>query len=99
MIDKKLIGKWVIDPEDDQTIDIYGDTSLDFDENGGLTYSIKGQDSDQMIFMTYRIEGDFIFTDQPSKRNEEKTRFELTSNGYLILIYEGEKTKYIRAVD
>lgn len=94
-----IIGKWVTDHEDKESINQFGNVSLVFSTNGILKYIIHEDEKDQIIFLTYRIEGDFLITDQPSTPKEERTRFEITADGHLVLYYEKDKSIFIKAID
>jgi hypothetical protein len=48
------------------------------------------------MFLTFRIDGDTIITDQPSAPREEWTRFEIDTDGKLILWFSGEPATYVR---
>ena len=55
-----LVGKWRSDPADTEAINAYGDVTLDFLSDGGLTYTIRAEGKRQIILLTYRVEGDAI---------------------------------------
>ena len=93
---EQLVGKWRSDPENLDAIREYGDVSLDFLPNGGLTYTVHGEETRQIMLLTYRVEGDVLITDQPSAPKEERTRFEITSSGKLVLLYERRLSVYVR---
>jgi hypothetical protein len=92
-----LVGKWRVDPADREAISEYGDVLLDFLPNGGLTYTIHTEGTRQIVLLTYRVEGDVLITDQPSDSREERTRFEIRSDGKLVLLYEHRPSTYVRA--
>ncbi|WP_296554731.1 hypothetical protein [Pigmentiphaga sp.] len=54
-----------------------GDVLLEFDEDGNLTYVVRGEKTDQIIKLRYEIDGDTIVTDQPSAPQTERTAFSL----------------------
>lgn len=95
----KLVGRWVTDPTDTDAIKKYGRTTIVFSEDGDLTYIIHGDDRDQVIVMTYRIDDSMLVTDQPSQPGEEHTQFMLTPDGKLVLDYGGDKSTYVRLSD
>lgn len=47
--------------------------------------------------LTFRVELGFIITDQPSAPRAERTAYELTPEGGLILHWGSEKSHYVRA--
>ncbi len=93
---KELLGTWVSDPEDEEGIREFGRVSLEFSEDGDLTYTIHGDDKDQKMFLTYSVEGNELVTDQPSRPQRERTAFSLTSEGRLTLWFGGQRSVYIR---
>ena len=92
----QLIGVWHTDPEDFHALEIYGRVTLSFTKDRHLVYTIHADGKDEIILLTYRVEGHFLVTDQPSQLNEERTRFSITPDGNLILHYEGRESTYIR---
>lgn len=88
-------GSWTTDPADPETIRRLGRVTMTFDKDG-LTYVVHGNESDQVILLTYRIEGDLLVTDQPSSPREERTRFIFMPDGRLCLIYNNEPTFFVR---
>jgi hypothetical protein len=94
---QQLVGKWRSDPDDDAAITEYGDVSLDFSPNGGLTYTVHNEGKRQVMLLTYRVEGEVLITDQPSDHKEERTRFKIRSDGRLVLRYEHTPSTYVRA--
>jgi hypothetical protein len=85
----KLIGKWFGR--------VAGEgVGLDFLEDGRLVYAILTAKGTQIIRMTYRVDGTYLVTDQPSHPREERTRFSWDTSGTLILEFEGVKTTFTR---
>jgi hypothetical protein len=93
---RELVGRWETDPSDTDAINEYGRTSLVFGGDGSLTYIIHVEGKDQVMVMTYRIEGSMLITDQPSRPGEERTAFTITPDGKLVLDYGGIKSRYVR---
>ena len=94
--DKNLIGKWIIDPQDIESINKYGRTSLEFSIDGRLIYTIHSNNREQIILLNYRTQEGKLITNQPSAPREEITIYELQSNKKLILVWGGHKSTYIR---
>lgn len=94
-----IVGRWRIDPDDREALRLYGDVSLEFSPDGGLYYSVLSGDRRQIVSLTYRIEGDILITDQPSRPAEERTRFEITPDGKLVLYYVRRASRYLRVSD
>ena len=74
----------------------FGSVTQTFSPDGTLLYISHGDDKDQIIRLTFRIEPGFIVTDQPSKPRCEKTAYEFTQDGKLLLTFAEEKTLYVR---
>jgi hypothetical protein len=96
---KQLVGKWISDPADSEATSKYGYTSLEFLSDGGLVYTIQSHGKQQIMLLTYRIEGDHLVTDQSSRPSEERTRFQIEPCGKLTLFYERTSSTYIRVTD
>lgn len=96
---RQLVGRWITDPTDTKVLGEYGRTTLVFGGDGSLTYIIHGECKDQIIAMTYRIDASTstLITDQPSHPGEERTTFEITADGKLVVDYGGTKSRYVRA--
>jgi len=91
-----IIGKWVIDPSNKRAKSQYGDISMEFTNDGHLNYIIFAENKYQKINMIYWIEGNILFTDQPSHPQIEKTKFKIADNSKLILDYDGIPAIFIR---
>jgi hypothetical protein len=88
----KLIGSWRTDPNDNISLSEYGDVSLRFDANGTLVYTVYLPTGTQVIFLTYRLDANWLVTDQPSSPREERTEFFIMSDGRLALKAFGAAT-------
>ena len=91
-----LVGAWVVDETDARALADLGDVLLEFGEDGGLIYTIRGQDKDQIIKLRHRIEGPTIVTDQPSAPQIERTAFSLSEDGVLTLAFRGTPYRFKR---
>lgn len=89
----ELIGQWQFLRSDKDTPDQAGVT-ITFDKQGRLTYEIQSQGMTQIIKLTFRVENGWLITDQPSRPRAERTRFQLTLFGELVLEFEGTKSWY-----
>lgn len=89
---KNLLGLWMIDPKStpEQIV------TLEFKDNGQLIYTVIGDQKDEVILLTYRVENDTIVTDQPSAPKIEKTKFSFTPEGKLLLVYGNISSLYVR---
>ena len=92
----QLIGVWHTDPGDVHALESYGRVTLSFTKDRRLVYTIHAGGKDEIILLSYRVEGQFLVTDQPSQPNEERTPFSITPDGNLILRYEEHESTYIR---
>ena len=91
-----LVGVWVVDETDAQALERWGNVVLEFDESGGLSYTIRGDDKDEMIILRYQVEGSTLITDQPSAPRVERTQFSFTPDGVLILAFGGVPSRFVR---
>jgi hypothetical protein len=87
MTDLRLIGTWRTDPNDGRSLHEYGDVSMRFEKGGTLVYTVHLPDKEQIVRLTYRVDGDWLVTDQPSSPRQERTRFRLMPDGRLALTY------------
>jgi hypothetical protein len=93
-----LVGLWVTDPDDLASLSEYGRVSMDFRPDGQLVYTIFPEGKRQVMLLVYRIQGDFLVTDQPSSPREERTRFEIRGDT-LTLFYDNHQSIYIRSAE
>jgi hypothetical protein len=91
----ELTGRWVTDPEDHQSLREHGRISMEFLSDGRLFYTVHGDD-ERVMLLTYDIQGDTMVTDQPSSPRKESTPFRVTSDGKLVLIFDGYQSFYVR---
>jgi len=61
-----------------------------------LFHSVLSDGRWQIMKLTYRVEGDYLVTDQPSSPRAERTRFRLESDGTLRLEFGGQKSWFRR---
>jgi len=69
---------------------------LEFGDGGGLLYTIRGQETDQIIMLRYKVEGSTIVTNQPSEPRVERTQFSLADDT-LTLSFGGVPYRFVRA--
>ena len=81
----RLVGSWRTDPGDRRSLEEYSDVSLRFERDGMLIYTVHLKGKDQIIHLTYRVEGSCLVTDQPSFPREERGEFSIASDGRLVL--------------
>jgi hypothetical protein len=89
--EQHFIGEWhQINPRT-EPLEIF----VAFGIEGDLTYTIEGS-TVQKILLTWKLEGCFIVTNQPSSSGEQVTRFHFESPSVLVLERENEIYKYER---
>ena len=91
-----LLGLWKVDPNDAMAIVEYGNTTIQFFEDGSLVYDIDMDTHIQRILLKYEIRGNTLITNQPSKPQVVETLFELTDDGKLELSLNSRKSFYVR---
>ena len=91
-----MIGAWLVDETDARALTDLGNVLLEFGEGGGLLYTIRGQEKDQIVKLQYKVEGFTIVTDQPSEPRVECTQFSLTDD-MLTLAFGGVPYRFVRA--
>ena len=91
-----LVGAWLVDETDTRALADLGNVLLEFGEGGGLLYTIRGEEKDQIIKLRYKIEGSTIVTDQPSEPRVERTQFSLADD-MLTLAFGGVPYRFVRA--
>ena len=92
-----LLGVWLVDDTDKSALASLGNVLLEFDESGGLRYTIREQDKRHVINLRYRVEGSTIVTDQPSAPQVERTEFSFAEDGVLTLAFGGVPYRFVRA--
>jgi hypothetical protein len=92
----RLIGKWVSDPDDAATQESYGRVSQTFHSDGRLIYVIHSSEKDEVMRLTYAVEGDELVTNQLSSPAEHRTKFEFDDRGRLVLDDGAERTRFVR---
>lgn len=92
-----LLGAWIVDKTDAQALANLGDVLLEFDESGGLRYTIHEHDKRQIINLQYRVEGSTVVTDQPSAPRVERTQFSFAEDGVLTLAFGGVPYRFVRS--
>jgi len=90
-----LTGRWTVDPSDAATINELGDAALEFHADGRLTYTVRQPDKDQIMLLTYRVEGSLIVTDQPSHPGEQRSEFQVNGDR-LMVMFGGQRSHFVR---
>lgn len=92
----RLIGRWLINAEDDQAMLRFGRVKVKFYEDGNLIYKIECDEADQIIKLSYYVSVNKIVTTQPSAPKTEYTTFFFTETGSLLLEFDGLYCEFIR---
>jgi len=92
--DEQFLGEWKLIKgeglEDSEGV------SMKFLSDGKLVYVIHQKDRDQIMNLSFRVEGNHLVTDQASEPSEERTKFSFDAQGNLILDYGGNKSWFAR---
>ena len=91
----ELVGSWKL-IEADPSLDLGENDEMRISEDGDLFYAIDAGSRWQIMNLTYKVESDFLITDQPSNPNVQRTKYYFEKGGILILDYEGALAKYQR---
>ena len=85
----RLIGKWYgrVDGEP---------VGLEFLPDGRLAYVVLSGDRAQTVRMTYRLDANYLITDQASAPHEERTRFRFEGPDRLVLEFGGVATNFTK---
>jgi hypothetical protein len=81
----KLLGAWRTDPNDRWSLREYGDVLMVFEGDGRLVYTIHLPNKKQVMHLTFRVDGAWLVTNQPSSPREERTEFFFTPDGRLAV--------------
>jgi hypothetical protein len=95
-MNEEITGCWETDPEDINSLRLYGKVSIEFKSTGELIYIIQLKGKIQKMFMNYQINGKQLITFQTSSPRREETKFNILPNGKLELEFEGVRSLYIK---
>lgn len=98
-IEKRLIGNWFSDLNDELTRDTTGDVKMSFTPGKELIYEIREKDKRQIIFMTFVVKGNKIITDQPSHPQKEESEFYFDDDDKLIIKFDGIEGRFIKEIN
>jgi hypothetical protein len=93
---EQLIGEWISDPTDSESLRKYGKVSMSFKDDGRLVYRIHTSGETKIMLLTYRVQGETLITNQMSSPQEERTVFSITLEGKLMLVYRDNPSYFIR---
>ena len=96
--DAFLMGKWRLDPSDLKSLEEFGETGLEFKPDGSLVFTwFVGKGRRQIAFLTYRLDGQWLITNQPSSPREDRVIAEISSKNGLVLDRDGFRSFYVRS--
>jgi len=78
----------------DDEIDDYVEILIE--ESGRMIYGILENEKWQLAILSYRVDGNFIISDQPSSPKEERTAFSFSDPDRLIMEWGGETSTFMR---
>jgi len=90
-----LVGRWI--PDEAAAGGEGPFAEVEFQRDGKLRYSLKGEGLDESLVMDFRTEGHTIVTRPPGANADAKTHYEMEQDGSLILEYGGQKSRYVKA--
>jgi hypothetical protein len=91
-----LVGTWVVDPLDTASLEEFGEQRLVFEPDGHLVVTATEPDKVQYMLLTWRVDGQWLITDQPSMPREEHAEFMLVGGDRLTLVRGGLISHFIR---
>jgi 6-phosphogluconolactonase (cycloisomerase 2 family) len=94
--DERLLGTWRL-VKSDGTINAGNGVTLTFMANGRLLYVIHEKQSDEIMNLSFVIDGDCLVTNQSSRPQMESTKFSFDADDRLVLDYSGSKSWFARA--
>ena len=93
----QLIGRWRLFRAD-PSLDFAPNVRMEFQEGGRLRYTFDAGDNPQSLMLVYRVEGDMLFTDNPSAPHARETRFRFGPGDVLTLDFAGAMAWFIREI-
>ena len=90
----ELLGRWKL-VQADPDLGLDPGAVAHFKPDGELVYLVPERDRTVAIRLTYRVDGAFLVTDQPSSPREERTRFRLDGD-VLSLTYDSGVARFRR---
>ncbi len=90
-----LIGVWELRSAD-AALELAPGSLMMVLPDGELRYASPGDGAMMVANLRYRIEGEWLVTDQDSAPKQDRTRFEVQSGGRLVLEYGRGKSVWER---
>ena len=96
MMSEALWGVWELQRAD-SAMGLEPGAIMAFMPNGELRYAAPSTETVQVALLTYRVEGAWIVSNQPSAPREERTRFHFEGPDRLVLTYDSGSAYFVRA--
>jgi hypothetical protein len=93
--EEQLLGKWRLFRAD-ASLDFAPNVSMEFQQGGRLRYGFDAGTNEQSVMLVYRVEGDILFTDNPSAPHARETRFHFGAGDVLVLDFAGATAWFMR---
>jgi len=90
-----LIGRWRLFRAD-PSLDFAPNVRMEFLDGGRLRYSFEAGGVSQSLMMIYRVDGDMLYTDNPSAPHSRETRFWFGPGDVLALDFAGAVAWFLR---
>ena len=92
LLDEQLLGRWKA-----ETGSPYHVAVQEFFPNGMLLYATRQGGQTAVLELTYRVDGQYLVTNQPSAPREERTRILIDDAGRLVVGEGNSATTFVRA--
>jgi hypothetical protein len=92
---KDFIGFWKSDQRDAAEAPQDGDVTFEFNEDGTAKYCVYYPDRQDVVLLNYRIEGDYIVTEQ-NNSGLLKTKFLFERDGSLVIWFNSVKGRFLK---
>ena len=97
--EEPLIGRWVSDPEDDESRQVHGLSAVEFAADGSLLTLTNPGGEERLTSERYTVDGDDLVITSESGLLRKRVAYSFTDDGRLVLgLGEGE-SRYVRLRD
>jgi hypothetical protein len=83
--DSELLGRWQSDPSDEAITVKMGSIVQEFFPDGLLLYAARIGQKTVVMDLRYKLDGDWLVTDQPSSPREERSKVAFTEDDRLVV--------------
>jgi hypothetical protein len=91
----RLVGVWEL-AEADEGLALDPGALMMFLPTGELRYAVPEGGNLQIALLTFRVEGEWILSDQPSVPRPDRTRFAFDGDEWLALTYDAGRARFRR---